>query len=284
MPAGIFALASAVSFAISNVVLRKALLRKSSAFNAFVAFAAATAILWLIVLLGRFEMPNAEGFVYFALRGLLDPGIAPLLIFFAFSRIGVSITAPILAASSLVSTAIAVLFLSEPYTYLVAVGTLLVVAGVAVLAFRQGNKLFRLKYVLVACLASVLVGAAAILTKLALQADSAPFSGLAISLTAGILLQSAIITSFRKWNALAFRINDVKLFAAAGIFIVTGFSGWYLATEQGLVSVIFPIISSQALFTILLSYIFLRKHETITKNVVIGAVMVVAGIAVLSVV
>jgi uncharacterized membrane protein len=56
----------------------------------------------------------------------------------------------------------------------------------------------------------------------------------------------------------------------------------FIALHRGQVSVVSPIINTTPLFVIGLTALFLRGEEKITKNVVIGVVLLVAGIALIT--
>jgi DME family drug/metabolite transporter len=72
-------------------------------------------------------------------------------------------------------------------------------------------------------------------------------------------------------------------FAGAGIFSATGVASMFLAIERAEVVVVSPISSTHPLFTLLLAAILLRDLERITMTIVIGALLVVAGIVLISV-
>jgi uncharacterized membrane protein len=69
-------------------------------------------------------------------------------------------------------------------------------------------------------------------------------------------------------------------------FIVTGFLNggslllMYVALAKGRVSLVSPIVATYPLFTLALNMLFLR-HDRVTPRVAAGAVLTVAGVAVL---
>ncbi|MBI2580259.1 EamA family transporter, partial [Candidatus Woesearchaeota archaeon] len=74
----------------------------------------------------------------------------------------------------------------------------------------------------------------------------------------------------------------LPLFAIAGAINTIGIILNFQALKLGQVSVVHPILNSQPLFATLYGYLFLKQHEKITLPVVLGAVVVVAGIVVIA--
>jgi uncharacterized membrane protein len=56
-----------------------------------------------------------------------------------------------------------------------------------------------------------------------------------------------------------------------------------MATEVGSVSVVTTIVFSYPLFSLLLSWIFLRKQENLTLRIALGCLVVVAGVVLVSI-
>ena len=284
MPAELFAIISAVFLATSGVVARIALNRNGSPFTAFLTFASGTVFVWLLVLILGHELPNKTGALFFILRGILDPGIAPFLIYAALRKIGIVFTIPIIASYPLISTALSVIFLKENLTLFLTLGTLVIILGVLLLNYKNTRNIIHLKSILWAVSGTVLIGISTVITKFALNNSDLPISGLAYSFTTGILIQVLLITLLRKWKDLRIDWKTSRLFYLSGIFVSIGFMFGFIAFSQGDVVVIGPLASTLPLFSLLLSRILLKKHETITRNIVLGTVMIVAGASILTLV
>ena len=52
----------------------------------------------------------------------------------------------------------------------------------------------------------------------------------------------------------------------------------FVALGRGELSVIIPLLNTTPLFTVLLSVVFLRKLETVNRRVVLGALLMFAGV------
>lgn len=284
MPAELFAIVSAFFLAASGIVAKIALNKKGSPFTAFLTFVSGTALVWLLVLIFGYEFPNKTGALFFILRGIFDPGIAPFLIYVALRRVGVIFTTPIIAAYPLVSTALSVIFLKENLTMFITLGTLLIISGVIFLNFKHTRNIVYLRYISFAVVGSILIGISTVITKFGLNNSDTPVSGLAFSFTAGILLQILIITFLRKWKDLRMDWKKIKFFYLSGVFVSIGFMFSYLAFSQGALIIVAPLVSTMPLFALLLSRIVLKKDEIITKNIIIGTVFIVFGASILTLV
>ncbi len=279
----LIALLSAFFYATGNVVIRRSLGKSGSPFNAIAVIFSGAVFMWLFVFLAGYGLPPIAASVLFALRGAMDPGIAAFLAFIAFRRVGASLTIPIIAAASLASTALSVAFLREALTLPIGFGTILILAGVWLLAFKHDSIASNKKYVLVAIAASAIIGAGAVVTKAGLNISDAPVSGLAISFSAALLVQAIVITLARKWGEVPFGWKKSRVFLMAGIVIAVAFLTTYLAFSKGAVNIVAPLLSTQPLFALVLSAVLLRNYEKITRNIIIGTVVIVAGAALLSI-
>jgi len=282
MPAELFAIMNAISFAISGIVVRIALIKKSSPFTAFLTFASGTVLVWLLVLILGYDLPNKTGTLFFILRGILDPGIAPFLIYVAIRKIGIVFTVPIIATYPLISTSLSVIFLKESLTLFIAIGTVLIILGVILLNYRYTKNIVHLKSILLVVAGTILIGISVVITKFALNSSNAPVSGLAVSFTTGIIIQILIITILRRWKDLKMKWEISRLFFLSGVFVFAGFLFSFFAFSLGDVVIVAPLMSTLPLFSLLLSKIFLRKYEKVTKNAIIGTAFIVIGASILT--
>ena len=282
MIAEILALASAVSFSIGSIFIRKGLVRHQSVYSAFYTFAVATAIIWIIVLTGNQQLPSGLGFLLFSLKGIVEPGFIVFVFFTAFKKLGVAVTVPVIGVATPVTTLLAVIFLKEELNFFIALGTVMIVAGIILLVFKGGKTRINKKHLMVAIAASMLIGASALMSKVALNVSNTPIGGVAVSFTIGLAVQFAIIASLGKFRELPGTLYKAELFLVAGIFSALAFSFYNLSVSLGNLSVVFPLLAIQPIFVLVLSWFFLKKHEEITKNIVAGTVMIVSGAAFLT--
>jgi len=108
------ALLSAVASGLSVVIVGK-YSKKSNAFNvSLIISCVGMVILWpLAVLLTDLEAANLEGFILFAVGGVLTPGLVRLFYYSGLKKLGASVNSAIFSVYPLYSALLAVLLLSE---------------------------------------------------------------------------------------------------------------------------------------------------------------------------
>jgi DME family drug/metabolite transporter len=130
--------------------------------------------------------------------------------------------------------------------------------------------------------AAVSYGSSQVITRQALGDLAPPLVGSAIALfwgTLGFAILSARSLGERGdhlWRGVAF-------FATGGVFSAMGVLLMFYALGLGQVVVISPVLATNPLFTLFFAALLLRGVEQITLRVIIGSVLVVAGVAVLSI-
>ncbi|MCH7802200.1 MAG: EamA family transporter [Chloroflexi bacterium] len=67
--------------------------------------------------------------------------------------------------------------------------------------------------------------------------------------------------------------------ALAGVAAAWGISFWYLALGEARVVLVAPLVGVSPLVSIVLTHFFLQRLEKVTMRTVLGALMVVAGAA-----
>lgn len=129
--------------------------------------------------------------------------------------------------------------------------------------------------------AAVAYGTSQVLTRQTVSHLAPPLVGAFIALgfgTAGFALLSLRSLGARGphfWRGAAF-------FVAAGVFSALGVVLLFVALSRGEVVVISPVVATNPLFTLLFAAVLLRGLERITPRVVAGALLVVAGVTVLT--
>jgi uncharacterized membrane protein len=130
----IYALITAILRGYSAIPIKKGLKHSNPGTSSFVYLVVNTAILWTITLLFYpWDQIFSSGFEFFVLAGILAPGIGSNLKDMGISRLGVSISTPIVSSNTLFSMLIAVMFLGEKVTIPILVGAVLIFMGVNLL-------------------------------------------------------------------------------------------------------------------------------------------------------
>ena len=234
----------------------------------------ATAVTLTVALArGHWDFASAWPFV---LAGLLAPGIAQILFTFGVRDAGASRTSVTVGTAPLFAVATALVFLDEPLVAGLIFGAALIVTGGILLASDRARpehfKRVGLVYALVGTVAFAtrdtfvrwLVTDATDVDPV-LAASVAMLTGTSVAL-AFVLLRRATVTR-----------AAAAAFVPAGLCYGLSYVFLFEAFYRGRVSVVSPIVATESLWGVLLSWLVLRKSEHVGRRLVFGAVLVVAG-------
>lgn len=132
----------------------------------------------------------------------------------------------------------------------------------------------------VALTAAMSYGAANVLTRHSVE-EVSPLAGSLVALAAGtlgLLALSARDLGGRPPDAR----RGVLIYALAGFFSTSGLIFLFLALDRAPVALVSPVSNTYPLLTLFLAAVFLRGVERLTPRVFLGAALVVAGVAILT--
>lgn len=266
---------SAFLFGAMTVLVRIALRTgvRPEVGSLFTIVPAAAVTLAVSVARGDWDLASAWPFVF---AGLLAPGIAQILVTFAVRDAGASRTSVTVGTAPLFAVATALVFLDEPLVAGLLVGAALIVTGGIVLASDRARpehfKRIGLVY--------ALIGTAAFATRDTLvrwlmtdATDVPPVLAASMAMVTGtvvalvfVLLRRAPVTR-----------SAARAFVPAGLCYGLSYVFLFEAFARGRVSVVSPIVATESLWGVTLSWLVLRQSERVGRQVVAGAALVVAG-------
>lgn len=222
---------------------------------------------------GASDLPDAWPFVF---AGVLAPGIAQILFTFAVRDAGASRTSVTVGTAPLFAVAAALLLLDEPLVAGLVVGAALIVTGGVLLASDRARpehfKRVGLVYALLCTIAFALrdplvrwLGTEATDVEPILAAAVTMLTGTAVSLGFALLRRAPL-----SWST-------ALPFVPAGLCYGLSYVFLFEAFYRGRVSVVSPIVATESLWGVLLSFLVLRKSEQVGPRLVLGASLVVAG-------
>jgi drug/metabolite transporter (DMT)-like permease len=213
---------------------------------------------------------DLHGIWPFLLAGLLAPGGSQILFTLAVREVGASRTSVTVGGAPLVAVAIAVIFLGEPLGLPLAVGALGVVAG-GVLLGAERDRPVHLRAIgfAFAAAAATLFAVRDNLVR-DLHAHANPESAAAATLVAGTV--AAII-----WTRKLPSRRELIRLTPAGLCFGLSYICLFEAYWRGRVTVVSPLVATESLWGVALSAILFRGSERVGLRLGIGAVLVVAG-------
>ena len=218
----------------------------------------------------------------FVVIGLFVPGISRLLAFRGIRNMGSSVTATVLNSTPLFSTTLAVAFLGERPGFLVVFGIGSIMGGLIVISWEGGKGKWSRIEILYPLLAAFLFGAKDVMARWGMAATGQPILAAAIATTTATV-EVTLITRFLHGEKFILPSLGKSLwYIIAGFFTGGAFLFMFLALHMERVTIISPLMSSYAVFVLLLTPLVAGKIEVITPRKVAGALLVVVGVIFLS--
>jgi drug/metabolite transporter (DMT)-like permease len=273
LDAVLLALASALLFGAMTVALRLAL-RRGIAPEPGALFTVLAALAFALPF-AAFQGGELAGIWPFLLAGLLGPGLSQVLFTLAVDEAGPSRTSVVVGTAPLFSVAIALVLLDEPVKAGLIVGAILIVTGGVLLVGERGRPAHVRAIGLVFALAATVVFASRdnLLRWLAVDTEVSPGPAAAATLGAG----AALIAVYVLLRGVPLRGSEARAFVPAGLLFGASYVCLFEAYYRGLVTVVSPLVATEALWGVLLSAVVLRRSEGIGARLVAGAVLIVSG-------
>jgi DME family drug/metabolite transporter len=275
----LFACVAGVFFGALNITMRRALARVAdvdagSAVIATVAFAlvAATAV-------ASSSDLDAGELWPFLLIGTFVPGLSQLVVVYAVQAAGASRAGILFGMAPLFSALIAIAAFGEPLRWPLAAGTLLVVAGGVALAWERERPVDYRAY---GAVLAVTVAVAFGLRDNVARAVSEDVAADPLAQAAAIMLGASIVllaNLLRRPSAVPRLRTAFAPYASSGVVTALAQVALFEALDRGRVTVVAPLVGTGVLWTVVFAAIFLGRSELVGRRLVVVALLVVAGSA-----
>jgi drug/metabolite transporter, DME family len=215
----------------------------------------------------------------FLLAGLLAPGAAQVLFVLAVREAGPARASVIAGAAPLVAVTIAVIALNEPLRAPLAIGAVLIVAGgLALIAERVRPDSFR-AIGLVFSFGCVVLFATRdnIVRHLASDTTVSPQLAAAATILSGSTLMFLYLVVTRRERLATDLRREALPFVLPGLLWGASYASLFEAFYRARVTVVSPLVATESLFSVLLAVLLLRRTELVGRHLVVGAVLVVSG-------
>ena len=271
----LLAAASAVLFGAMTVLVRIALdTGVAPAAGSFLTILPACVVTAIVaVARGEWDLANAWPFV---LAGLLAPGIAQILFTFAVRDAGASRTSVTVGTAPLFAVATALVFLDEPLVAGLLLGAALIVTGGILLASdRARPEHFKRVGLLFALLGTVAFASRDTFVRWLVTdvTDVEPGLGAFTTMLTGTTVSLLFVLATRA------RVTRraAAAFVPAGLCYGLSYVFLFEAFSRGRVSVVSPVVATESLWGVTLSWLVLRESERVGPRLALGAALVVAG-------
>lgn len=281
MPPALLAVMAGLFFALSSFFTRMGLERGTTDAAVRTSTLVATVAAWpLFFLLAPVSSLSSWAVLAFVAAGVSGPFLGRFLLFTGLQRVGVAVTTPIYNMQVLFTALAGVLFFREDLTPFIGGGTVVMLAGLALLGLDAsgGNRdrLRRALDLLFPLGAGFFIAITYVLRKWGLQVTPEVLMGLAVMSTTSFL--TSVGAGATQGHALAFpRGRTLALFAIGGVMATCAHVTVLGALLLGDLVVVVPLQNMEPLFAVVLSRLFLRRLELVTPAVAAGALLVVTG-------
>jgi drug/metabolite transporter (DMT)-like permease len=283
MLAIVFGILASLCFAAASLLAQRGLYIVPTPWGAWVTLVANTVFLFAF----HFVLyPDAPIFVFdnltFVVVGLFVPGMTRVLTFRGIRTMGSAITSTIVNTTPMFSTALAMLALAERPGPLVLAGVVLIVGGLVIISWEGSERSWKRIELFFPFLAALLFSMKDVTVRWGLGGSAAPILAAAIAAITSTIEIFLINRYIHKETFILPPKHVLWWFLSSGIFTGGSFLFMFLALSMERVSIIAPLINSYAAFVLVLAPLMARQIERVTPRKVAGAVLVVAGIFLIS--
>jgi DME family drug/metabolite transporter len=258
---------------------------------AFVLVSVCGTIYWVVLLSTHSPYDLFDGYSPFVmgiffLGGIVGTTLGRVTAFTGVEKVGASMANTVISTRPLFSGALAILLLGESITWRMGVGIVAVVVGLMAVSRAKGGDLEGwstgdLVYPLIAAMA---FGGGNVLRRwgLSISGISALEAVALNEVGAMVALLPFVLTVRRKQMARA-PTKSWWLFVAHGVLTAMALISMFEALRWGPVVIVDPFASLAPLFTVFFSHLFLKDLESVSRGIVLGAVLVFVGVVLISV-
>ena len=277
-PPELRALLGAFLFACNQILVRRLLERAS----------ALTIIFWVngwmavlaVIFSPSFDIYEGDwlaALILFLFTGLVGNLVARYSALRSSENVGVSRTNALVAATPIGSALMGVVILGERPDAGVWLGILLIVVGMIWLTGERISGEYSLRRYTFAFIAMAAFSVTPYLRKAGLAAMNAPWLGILVATliaNVGLLISSRFASQAQKFH---WSMRIAGACVPAGVFGLFSAVLFWTSLRDGQLAVISPLVRMTPIFVLLLSVVLLRDLEVITKRLVVGTLIVVAG-------
>ena len=251
----------------------------------FVSYSVSITCMWTyLIATTSMDFLKSPAMIYYLLSGCMQPLFARALFYQGITRIGVARAGPLRGSEPLFATAIAVVILGERPSWLVLLGTLLIVGSLWLISGKQqGDRKWRLFDALLPISAALISAVSQTLRKQGLKMIPNPFVAAASVTTVSLILLLSFALATKRTAQFRIQPSSLVFFLCAAVLATLAQVANFVALGRGQLSVIIPLLNTTPLFAVLFSAIFLRNVETVSVRIMFGAATMVAGVLLITI-
>jgi uncharacterized membrane protein len=287
----ILAALSAFLYGSGAVAIRPVLQRTNTILVSQVTIGLNVAILGAFYFLSFHYTFNYFAVLMFVLAGICAPAFARTLNFSGIESMGAPSAIALSNSSPMYVLLLSPLVLGESLNAIVVGGTVLIMVGIVILGLDfekpktkmvTGMRRYKNRAFLAAGASGFLYGLSYLFRKLGIDTLNNPALGALVATATSFTILTIILGARRQTN-IGFQRRVIWSLVLYGI--VTSIA-WILQLDSlgsGQAVVVVPILTTQPLFVIILTYLFFNRTEHLSAGVLLGALAIVGGASLLSI-
>jgi drug/metabolite transporter (DMT)-like permease len=216
----------------------------------------------------------------FALVGAIVPGLSQIAYVRAIRDAGPSRTSVVIGTAPLLSAGLALIFLDEPFRPALAVATVAIVLGGALLVWEPARpSYFRAVGLLFALVAATLFAVRDNIVRwISRDLHADPLPAAAVTLGAAAIALLVYLITVQRTRPVGVRLRAaLPAFPPAAVCLAFAYIALLLAFSRGEVTVVAPLNATQSLWGVLLAAAVFGRAEAVGFRLVLAAALVVAG-------
>jgi drug/metabolite transporter (DMT)-like permease len=278
-----FGILASVCFAVASLLAQRGLYMVPTSWGAWITLVVNA----IFLLTFHFVLyPGAPIFVpdnlTFVVVGLFVPGMTRVLTFRGIRTMGSAITSTIVNTTPMFSTALAMVVLEERPGPLVLAGVALIVGGLVIISWEGSERSWKRTELIFPFLAAGLFAIKDVTVRWGLGGSGSPILAAGIAAFTSTVEIWLINRYVHKETFVLPPKHVIHWFVSSGLFTGGSFLFMFLALSMERVSIIAPLVNSYAVFVLLLTPFIARQIERVNLRKAAGAVLVVAGIFLIS--
>ena len=277
--------AAAICFSLSSVLAASALRYHSPSLTTLISMVTNLLILWPLTMFLNPLTTSPEILAIFALSAAFAPFGGRFLNFLSISKVGVSVYTSIAGLQPLIVTGLAAVFLAEQFSPIVYAGIVITVVGVIIVGKERNpllNKSYSRKDLIYPVAAVICYAISNVLRKEGLRIQSEPFLAAALTSSFATLYMSTSLIFTNKIKKAKASSRGFVYSIASGLATSFAWTFSYQALDMGNASIVSTFMATQPIIALGLCYLFMKETEPITWNKVVGAIVVVLGVSIVS--
>jgi drug/metabolite transporter (DMT)-like permease len=284
----VYGIASAILFAalmgVASIFSRRGMEQASFFALLVVSLVVASPIFLAITFLTTgFANAPVDGVLLAAAGAVAGSVLGRSMYFLGINYLGPGKSLSINATSPLYAALLAWVVLEESITVFVIVGTVGIVLGIVTLSrdvrTQTNQEDHSLLVALFPLVGAIFAAVAVTLRKLALSAGLVPIEAATVNFTMGLVVVAPFMATRWRDSLVEIDREPLKNFVIASCLMAGAFVFYFVGLELTNASIFFPLIQTQPLMAVILSAIFLRDLEVISRWTALGSAIIVVGAA-----